>query len=873
MRRKTEPITITEPMMKSTEIRNRFLQFFARHGHEVVASSSLVPANDQSLLFTNAGMVQFKDVFLGRDRRPYTRAASAQRCLRAGGKHNDLENVGYTARHHTFFEMLGNFSFGDYFKRDAIRYAWEFLTGEMGLPADRLWVTVFEGDDEAARIWLDEIGVDPARFSRISEADNFWSMGDTGPCGPCSEIFYDHGPGIAGGPPGTAEADGDRYVEIWNLVFMQFDRDREGRLNPLPKPSVDTGMGLERMAAVMQKVTSNYDIDLFQGLIRAVGEVLEINELHDKSLNVIADHIRAAAFLVTDGIVPGNEGRGYVLRRIVRRALRHGHRLGATGPFFYRLVAPLIREMGEAYPELARDQVHVEAVLKQEEERFAETLAQGLKLLEQDIAGLVAGGVIPGATVFRLYDTYGFPADLTADIARERGLSIDMVGFEREMSAQRTRARAAQSFRGDEVVVAGETEFCGYEEVSVPARIRALAAEGRTVPWLSPGDEGVVFLDRTPFYAESGGQVGDQGLLFSRDARFVVEDTRKGFAHVGRVTEGTLRVGDELTAVVSASRRVATASHHSATHLLHAALRRILGAHVTQRGSLVGPERLRFDFSHGQALSAEEIVAVEQSVNEAIRANSEVAIAHMALNDAVSGGAMALFGEKYGEQVRVVTMGGYSTELCGGTHVNRTGDIGFFKIVSETAVGSGVRRVEAVTGQAALDYVRALEARVSEVAQVLGATREDLVDKAQRTRARVEALEKEIEQARAKAGLAASRNLAAEAVERGGVKTLIGRLDGDVKALREAMDRLKGELRPAAILLASVTGGRVTLIAGVTPEVVARVNAIDFVNEAARVLGGKGGGRPELAQAGGAETGAVDQALEAARAFLHSRLA
>ena len=859
--------------MKSTEIRNRFLQFFARHGHEVVASSSLVPTNDQSLLFTNAGMVQFKDVFLGRDRRPYTRAASAQRCLRAGGKHNDLENVGYTARHHTFFEMLGNFSFGDYFKRDAIRYAWEFLTGEMGLPADRLWVTVFEGDDEAARIWLDEIGVDPARFSRIGEADNFWSMGDTGPCGPCSEIFYDHGPGIAGGPPGTAEADGDRYVEIWNLVFMQFDRDREGRLNPLPKPSVDTGMGLERMAAVMQKVTSNYDIDLFQGLIRAVGEVLEINELHDKSLNVIADHIRAAAFLVTDGIVPGNEGRGYVLRRIVRRALRHGHRLGATGPFFYRLVAPLIREMGEAYPELARDQVHVEAVLKQEEERFAETLAQGLKLLEQDIAGLVAGGVIPGATVFRLYDTYGFPADLTADIARERGLSIDMVGFEREMSAQRTRARAAQSFRGDEVVVAGETEFCGYEEVSVPARIRALAAEGRTVPWLSPGDEGVVFLDRTPFYAESGGQVGDQGLLFSRDARFVVEDTRKGFAHVGRVTEGTLRVGDELTAVVSASRRVATASHHSATHLLHAALRRILGAHVTQRGSLVGPERLRFDFSHGQALSAEEIVAVEQSVNEAIRANSEVAIAHMALNDAVSGGAMALFGEKYGEQVRVVTMGGYSTELCGGTHVNRTGDIGFFKIVSETAVGSGVRRVEAVTGQAALDYVRALEARVSEAAQALGATREDLVDKAQRTKARVEALEKEIEQARAKAGLAASRNLAAEAVEQGGVKTLIGRLDGDVKALREAMDRLKGELRPAAILLASVTGGRVTLIAGVTPEVVARVNAIDLVNEAARVLGGKGGGRPELAQAGGAETGAVDQALEAARAFLRSRLA
>ncbi|WP_298134443.1 alanine--tRNA ligase [Acidiferrobacter sp.] len=858
--------------MKSTEIRNRFLQFFARHGHEVVASSSLVPANDQSLLFTNAGMVQFKDVFLGRDRRPYTRAASAQRCLRAGGKHNDLENVGYTARHHTFFEMLGNFSFGDYFKRDAIRYAWEFLTVEMNLPAERLWVTVFEGDDEAARIWLDEIGVDAARFSRIGEADNFWSMGDTGPCGPCSEIFYDHGPGIAGGPPGSPEADGDRYVEIWNLVFMQFDRDREGRLNPLPKPSVDTGMGLERMAAVMQKVTSNYDIDLFQGLIRAVGEVLQLRDLRDKSLNVIADHIRAAAFLVTDGVLPGNEGRGYVLRRIVRRALRHGHRLGATDPFFYRLVAPLIAEMGDAYPELKSSQERVEAALRQEEERFAETLSQGLRLLEQDIAGLAAGGVIPGATVFRLYDTYGFPADLTADIARERGLSIDMVGFEREMSAQRTRARAAQNFRADEVVVAGETEFCGYENVSLPVRVRALVAGGRTVPWLAPGDEGVVFLDRTPFYAESGGQVGDQGLLEGRGARFVVEDTRKGYAHIGRVAEGTLRVGDELTAVVSVSRRLATAAHHSATHLLHAALRRILGTHVTQRGSLVGPERLRFDFSHSQPLSNDEIAAVEQSVNEAIRANSEVAVAHMALNDAIKGGAMALFGEKYGDEVRVVTMGGYSTELCGGTHVGRTGDIGLFKIVSETAVGSGIRRIEALTGQAALDYVRALEARVNEAAQALGATREDLVDKALRMKARIEALEKESEQARAKAGLAASRDLAADAIDQGGVKTLVGRLDADVKGLREAMDRLKDQLRPAAILLASVAGGRVTLIAGVTPEALARLNAVELVNEAARVLGGKGGGRPELAQAGGADTGLVDQALEAAQAFLRRRL-
>ena len=858
--------------MKSTEIRSRFLQFFERHGHQVVPSSPLVPANDQSLLFTNAGMVQFKDVFLGQDRRAYTRAASAQRCLRAGGKHNDLENVGYTARHHTFFEMLGNFSFGDYFKRDAIRYAWEFLTVEMGLPGDRLWVTVFEDDKEAARIWLDEIGVDPARFSRIGEADNFWSMGDTGPCGPCSEIFYDHGPAIAGGPPGSPDADGDRYVEIWNLVFMQFDRDREGRLTPLPKPSVDTGMGLERMAAVMQKVTSNYDIDLFQGLIRAVGEVLDLKDLRDKSLNVIADHIRAAAFLVTDGVIPGNEGRSYVLRRIVRRALRHGHRLGATGPFFYRLVAPLIREMGEAYPELAQGRSHVERVLRQEEERFAETLSQGLRLLEQDIAGLKAGGVIPGETVFKLYDTYGFPADLTADIARERGLFVDMAGFEREMAAQRERARSAQSFRSDEVVVGGETAFHGYEAVSLPVRVRALAAGGRTVPLLSAGDEGIVFLDRTPFYAESGGQVGDQGLLEGRGSRFVVEDTRKGFAHMGRLAEGTLRVGDELTAVVSASRRLATAAHHSATHLLHAALRRVLGAHVTQRGSLVGPERLRFDFSHGQALTNDQLAAIEFAVNEAILANTEVSVSHMGLNEAMGSGAMALFGEKYGDRVRVVAMGAYSTELCGGTHVTRTGDIGFFKILTETAVGSGVRRIEAVTGQAALDHVRLLEARLNDAAEALGASREELVDRVLRMKARTEALEKELGLARAQAGLAASRDLAGEAIDQGGVKTLVGRLDVDVKGLREAMDRLKGQLRQAAVLLASVSGGRVTLIAGVTPDVTGRVSAIDLVNEAARVLGGKGGGRPELAQAGGADNGALDQALEAGRAYLRTKL-
>ena len=858
--------------MKSTEIRSRFLKYFARHGHEVVASSSLVPGNDPSLLFTNAGMVQFKDVFLGRETRPFRRAVSAQRCLRAGGKHNDLENVGYTARHHTFFEMLGNFSFGDYFKKDAIRYAWEFLTQELGLAPERLWVTVFEDDEEAADIWIKEIGVDPARFSRIGAADNFWSMGDTGPCGPCSEIFYDHGPTIAGGPPGTPEADGDRYVEIWNLVFMQYDRNRAGELTPLPKPSVDTGMGLERVAAVMQKVTSNYDIDLFQGLIRAVGQVLGLTDLRDKSLNVIADHIRAAAFLVVDGVVPGNEGRAYVLRRIIRRALRHGYRLGAEGAFFYRLVAPLIAEMGGAYPELAREETRIAAVLKQEEERFAETLSQGLRLLDQDVGALPVGGVIPGETVFRLYDTYGFPADLTQDIARERGLAVDMVGFEREMTAQRERARAAQSFHGEDVVVAGETRFCGYDTVVVTGRVRALAAGGRTVPQLAAGEEGAVFLDTTPFYAESGGQVGDTGIIEGARGQFVVEDTRKGFAHIGRVASGTLKVGDEVTAVVSATRRLATAAHHSATHLLHAALRRILGTHVVQRGSLVGPERLRFDFSHPRPVAALEIGAIEQSVNEAIRANTEVTIQHMALAEAVDKGAMALFGEKYGDEVRVIAMGEHSTELCGGTHVNRTGDIGLFKILAETAVGSGIRRIEAVTGQAALDYVRALEARLSDAAQLVGSTREEVVEKIERLKTRTEALERELLQWRAKAGQAASRDLASQAVEQGGAKVLVSRFEGDAKGLREAIDRLKAQLRSAVIVLAAVNDGRVSLIAGVTADLVSKVNAVELVNAAAAALGGKGGGRPDLAQAGGADNGGLDEAFARAQAFLAGRL-
>ncbi|MHB1565306.1 MAG: alanine--tRNA ligase [Acidiferrobacter sp.] len=856
--------------MKSTEIRTRFLKYFAAHRHEVVASSSLIPGNDPSLLFTNAGMVQFKDVFLGREQRPYLRAVSAQRCLRAGGKHNDLENVGYTARHHTFFEMLGNFSFGDYFKADAIRYAWQFLTEELRLPPDRLWVTVFDEDEEAARLWLDDIGIDPARLGRIGAADNFWSMGDTGPCGPCSEIFYDHGPTVAGGPPGSVEADGDRYVEIWNLVFMQYNRDQHGVLAPLPRPSVDTGMGLERMAAVLQNVTSNYDTDLFQGLIAAAAGVLGIADHRDKSLHVIADHIRAAAFLVIDGVTPGNEGRGYVLRRIIRRALRHGYRLGADGTFFYRLVAPLAAQMGDAYDELRREQPRIEQVLRQEEERFAETLAQGLKLLDQDIAHLT-DGVVPGTTVFRLYDTYGFPADLTCDIARERGLTVDMVGFEREMGAQRARARAAQSFHGEEVMVTDQTEFRGYDAMSIPVRVRALAIRGSKVPRLAAGDEGTVFLDQTPFYAESGGQIGDTGILEGK-GRFIVEDTRKGFAHVGRVMEGTLHVGDTLQAIVSPSSRLATAAHHSATHLLHAALRRVLGTHVVQRGSLVTPERLRFDFSHPEPVTAGEIAAIEQSVNEAVRANTAVEVRRMPLAEALTMGAMALFGEKYGTEVRVIAMGEYSTELCGGTHVSRTGDIGFIKIVAETAVGSGIRRIEAVAGQAALDYVRSLDRQLGAAVAVMGGAREEVVDRIERLKARAETAEKALARLQSQRGHSATVDLAATAEQIGGLRVLVARFDGDAKGLREAVDQLKDRLGQGVIVLASVNGERVTLMAGVTSALTERLSAVDLVNAVAAPLGGKGGGRPDLAQAGGNGSTRVDAALAHARAWIVQRL-
>ncbi|HEY5644510.1 MAG TPA: alanine--tRNA ligase, partial [Pseudomonadales bacterium] len=719
-------------MSSSAELRRAFLDFFRERGHEIVASASLVPVNDPTLLFVNAGMVQFKDVFLGKETRAIPRAASSQRCVRAGGKHNDLENVGYTARHHTFFEMLGNFSFGDYFKREAIVYAWEFLTGVMQLPADKLWVTVFEDDDEAADIWLKEIGVDPARFSRIGASDNFWSMGDTGPCGPCSEIFYDHGPEVPGGPPGSPEADADRYVEIWNLVFMQYDRDTGGKLNPLPRPSVDTGMGLERLAAVMQGVHSNYDIDLFRHLIEAAAQITGSGDLADTSLRVIADHIRSCAFLIVDGVLPSNEGRGYVLRRIIRRAIRHGYQLGVKQPFFNRLVGALCEVMGEAYPELVEQRTHVERILLLEEERFAETLEQGMRILEEDLAGL-KGSVIPGDTVFRLYDTYGFPSDLTADIARERGLTIDVQGFDAAMDAQRARARSASHFAADYsagVQVEGATCFDGYEQLEGEASVSALIHDGALVEQLEAGQSGQVILDRTPFYAESGGQVGDHGRLESAGARFEVEDTRKQgaavFVHIGKVTEGVLRKGDRVNALVDDVRRQAIVLNHSATHLLHAALRQVLGSHVQQKGSLVGPERLRFDFSHYEPVTPEQLQDIEMLVNEQIRANAAARTRLMSMDEAMESGAMALFGEKYGDEVRVLSIGDFSVELCGGTHVHRAGDIGLFRITSETGIASGVRRIEAVTGARALAWVRDNEQRLARVAELVKGNREDV---------------------------------------------------------------------------------------------------------------------------------------------------
>jgi alanyl-tRNA synthetase len=868
-------------MMTSAEIRRAFLDYFARNDHQIVESSPLVPADDPTLLFTNAGMVQFKDVFLGRDKRPYRRAVSSQRCVRAGGKHNDLENVGYTARHHTFFEMLGNFSFGDYFKRDAIRYAWEFLTRDLGLPEGRLWVTVFHDDDEAADIWLKEIGVDPARFSRLGESSNFWSMGDTGPCGPCSEIFYDHGPEVWGGPPGSPDEDGDRYIEIWNLVFMQYNRDAAGTLTPLPRPSVDTGMGLERLAAVLQGVHSNYETDLFRHLIAAAAKATDTDDLESKSLRVIADHIRSCAFLITDGVMPSNEGRGYVLRRIIRRAIRHGYHLGQRTPFFFGLVDALDEVMGEAYPALTTAKEQVKRVLRLEEERFAETLEQGMRILDEAIEGL-AGEELPGATVFKLYDTYGFPADLTADIARERGLALDMAGFEREMEAQRERARAASHFGADESIqvgLEGETDFTGYERVVDEATVIALFAAGSSVDRFGPGDSGLVVLDRTPFYAESGGQVGDKGLLRSKDngGRFQVEDTRKQggavIGHVGRIETGELHVGDLVEARVDADARRATALNHSATHLMHAALRRVLGQHVQQKGSLVAPDRLRFDFTHFEPVTREQVREIERLVNAQIRGNDMVETRIMSLDDAKASGAMALFGEKYGERVRVLRMGDFSTELCGGTHVRAVGDIGFFKIVAEGGVAAGVRRIEAVTGANAVAWVEREDERLQNLAATLKAGRDDVEDKVAQLLERSRRLEKELEQLKAKLASAAGTDLAAGAVEIGGVKVLAARLDSvDPKALRDTLDQLKSKLGRAVVVLGAVSGDKVSLVAGVTADCTDRLKAGELVNLVAQRVGGKGGGRADMAQAGGTDPAALPDALALVEPWVRQRL-
>ena len=863
--------------MKSTEIRQRFLDYFRRHGHTVVPSSSLVPANDPTLLFVNAGMVQFKEVFLGQEKRPYARAVSSQRCVRAGGKHNDLENVGYTARHHTFFEMLGNFSFGDYFKREGIQYAWEFLTKEMKLPAERLWVTVYKDDDEAADIWLKELKVDPKRFSRLGDASNFWQMGDTGPCGPCSEIFYDHGAQIPGGPPGSPDEDGDRYVEIWNLVFMQYNRDAKGVLTPLPKPSVDTGMGLERIAAVQQGVHSNYQIDLFQHLIRAVAEVTGASERQNHSLNVVADHIRAAAFLITDGVLPSNEGRGYVLRRIIRRAIRHGHRLGARETFFYKLVAPLCQQMGDAYPELNSARSQIERVLRQEEDRFNETLEQGLKILEEDVTAL-QGDTISGATIFKLYDTYGFPVDLTRDVAMERNLKIDMAGFEREMEAQRERARAASTFKSAAVVNLearrdAETAFTGYESIRDQAVVQSIHVGESPAASIKAGQEGVIYLDRTPFYSESGGQVGDQGWLRTTAATFIVQDTQKGHAHIGRLEKGELRVGDRVTGEVDEAKRAATARNHSATHLLHAALKKVLGAHVQQKGSLVEPERLRFDFAHFEPVTREQLDEIERLVNDEIRANDPVETRVMPIADAMASGAMALFGEKYGEKVRVVGMGGFSTELCGGTHVSRTGDIGLLKILSEGGVAAGVRRIEAVTGAGALAYIGELEAQLQKIADLVRGNRAEAAGKVEQLQGRIKSLEKELEQLRAKLATGGSKDLVAEAKEVKGIKVLAAQLDGmDAKGLREALDKLKDKLAPAAIVLASVIDDKVTLIAGVTKDLAGRLHAGELVNQVALGVGGKGGGRPDMAQAGGTNPAGLGAALAGVPAWVERHL-
>ena len=863
--------------MKSAEIREAFLGFFEEQGHTRVASSSLIPGNDPTLLFTNAGMNQFKDCFLGQEKRAYTRAVSSQKCVRAGGKHNDLENVGYTARHHTFFEMLGNFSFGDYFKRDAITYAWTFLTSEkwLNLPKEKLWVTVYATDDEAYDIWTKEIGVPAERMVRIGDnkgapyaSDNFWTMGDTGPCGPCTEIFFDHGPEIWGGPPGSPEEDGDRYIEIWNNVFMQFNRTADGVLHPLPAPSVDTGMGLERVGAVLQHVNSNYEIDLFQSLLAAAAKAIGCTNDNQASLKVVADHIRSCGFLIADGVLPSNEGRGYVLRRIIRRACRHGNKLGAKGSFFYQIVAALVAEMGTAFPELTQQQAHIERVLKAEEEQFAKTLEQGLKILEQDLADL-KGTVVPGDVVFKLYDTYGFPMDLTGDIARERNLTLDEEGFEREMDAQRVRARSASSFGMDYnslVKVDVATEFTGYKVTRGDAKVVALYKEGQKVEQLGEGEEGVVILDTTPFYAESGGQIGDGGYISAGEVRFDVRDTTKtggAFLHHGVVASGTLTVGASVNTEVNAEVRNATALNHSATHLLHAALRQVLGEHVQQKGSLVDSQRLRFDFSHFEAIKPEQLKALEDIVNAEIRKNSAVETVETDIETAKARGAMALFGEKYGDSVRVLSMGGdFSVELCGGIHANRTGDIAVFKIVSEGGVAAGVRRIEAVTGAAALGYLNAAEEQLKEAATLVKGNRDNLLDKLSAVLERNRLLEKQLEQLQAKAASAAGDDLSSSALDVKGVKVLAVRLDGqDGKALLALVDQLKNKLGRAVILLGGVHEDKVVLVAGVTKDLTGQLKAGDLMKQAAAAVGGKGGGRPDMAQGGGVDAGALDAAL------------
>ncbi|VAW94202.1 Alanyl-tRNA synthetase [hydrothermal vent metagenome] len=865
-------------MTSSAELRKAFLSFFEAKDHTIVASSPLVPGNDPTLLFTNAGMVQFKDTFIGTDPRPYVRAVSTQRCVRAGGKHNDLENVGYTARHHTFFEMLGNFSFGDYFKEDAIKYAWEFLTQVLKIPVEKLWVTVFDEDGEAEDIWLNKMNIDPSRLTRIGAKDNFWAMGDTGPCGPCTEIFYDHGEDIAGGPPGTPDEDGDRYIEIWNLVFMQYDRDKTGNLKPLKRPCVDTGMGLERLAAVMQHVHNNYEIDLFQNLITAIAKITKVDDLTNNSLRVIADHIRACSFLIVDGVIPSNEGRGYVLRRIIRRAIRHGHKLGMRNSFFYKIIPALVSEMSEAFPELGKSKAIVEKVLKKEEQDFAKTLDQGMVILEAAILGL-KDKTVSGDIIFKLYDTYGFPSDLTADIARERGLNTDMAGFDMLMKQQQSRSKSSNKFAmdyGNDLTLEGQTEFVGYEGLTNSATVSQLFFDGVETNELSSGQQGLLIVEHTPFYAESGGQAGDVGEMHNSTVSLEVLDTQKNsnvFTHIVAVDKGEVSVGDKLQLSVNSAARQATAYNHSATHLLHAALRQVLGEHVTQKGSEVNLKRLRFDFSHFEAISAEQLQKIETLVNEHIRQNHVVETNIMAQDEAVVSGAMALFGEKYGDKVRVLRMGDFSIELCGGTHVSHTGDIGVFKILSEFGIAAGVRRIEAVAGQKALNYINQGEAKLSHIADLLKANRDDVDKKVESILDNNRKLEKEVERLKNKLASSAGSDIAGQALEVDGIKVLATKLDNtDVKGLRTTLDQVKNKLGSAVVILATVDGDKISLVAGVTDDKTAVIKAGDLVKMVAEQVGGKGGGRADMAQAGGNDPSKLDSALKSVPKWVKSIL-